>query len=108
MSTKYCFSIPNIACPTCEIAVLNSFILKPTVFTRIKSFFSGKENINGLLYKTITLGEKTISIQDVRVNLSYKQITVTVEENELSAEEVMALLNVELLYRKLLLLLFLQ
>ena len=96
MSTKYCFSIPNIACPTCEIAVLNSFILKPTVFTRIKSFFSGKENINGLLYKTITLGEKTISIQDVRVNLSYKQITVTVEENELSAEEVMALLNVEL------------
>ncbi len=73
MSTTYCFAIPDISCPTCVNAVTST--LKPSLLTRIN---------------------KTITILDVQVNLSCKQLTVVVNEGDLQADDVMTLLNVEL------------
>ncbi len=73
MSTTYCFAIPDISCPTCANAVTST--LKPSLLTRIN---------------------KTITILDVQVNLSCKQLTVVVNEGDLLADDVMSMLNVEL------------
>jgi len=95
MSITYCFSIPDIFCPTCVNAVTN--LLKPTqsFWKRITAFFSNI-NTNALLSKKITLNGITITILDVRVNLSCHQITVMTENTGLTDKDVMNLLNVEL------------
>ncbi len=69
MSTTYCFAIPDISCPMCVQAVTSTL----------------KSRIN-----------KTITILDVQVNLSCKQLTVVVNEGGLQADDVMTLLNAEL------------
>ncbi len=93
MSTNYCFSVPYVECPSCEKTILNTLSATPTVWQRVYAFFTQK-TIHRSFYKTITLNNKTITLQHVRT--SGKQLNVTIQEEGLLAEDVMALLNVEL------------
>ena len=93
MSTKYCFAIPDVSCPACAVAIINTLTVNPSLWERIFAFFTNKKNSSGLTFKQITSNDKSIHILDVKVNTSYKQITLTIEENDIPAAEVMALLN---------------
>ena len=95
MSSMYCFSIPDIFCPTCVNTVMAQLRPPISFWQRFSAFFSSP-TANNVLHKKITLNEKTLTILDVRVNLACHQITVTTEEEELTDIDVMNLLNIEL------------
>ncbi len=95
MSFTYCFSIPDIYCPTCVNAV--NQMLQPSLsfWEWFTDFFSITKN-TASRYKKISLDGKSITLKQVQVNLATKQISVTTDDPGLTPLDVMNLLNVEL------------